>query len=160
MSRAWMRRSDLCSYAVVTDSNELSDLIQEARLRFIYLCCHRPFLGRKRRRFRAPVDGPNYTGLSSGGHAPQQAHAGDSRRRSRLMGVVRCCMSSAPVREYQSYGLLGLAWAGLEPLWLVFWVYGALGGNLVGYALERRALRSCSVFSWSLGGSGVANEST
>lgn len=46
-------------------------------------------------------------------------------------------MSSTPIRETQKYGLIRSAWAGLEPLWLVFWVYGVLGGNILGYGLEK-----------------------
>jgi hypothetical protein len=46
-------------------------------------------------------------------------------------------MSAGSTREYRSYGVLGAAWAGVEPLWLVFWVYGAVGGNLIGYAFEK-----------------------
>jgi hypothetical protein len=29
------------------------------------------------------------------------------------------------------------AWAGLEPLWLVYWVYGVLGGNVLAYLFEK-----------------------
>ena len=46
-------------------------------------------------------------------------------------------MSSEPIHENQECGLLGAAWAGVEPLWLVFWVYGVIGGNLIGYAFEK-----------------------
>jgi hypothetical protein len=46
-------------------------------------------------------------------------------------------MSSTPIRENQSYGLFRSAWAGLEPLWLVYWVYGVLGSNILGYGFEK-----------------------
>jgi hypothetical protein len=46
-------------------------------------------------------------------------------------------MSTRSSREYQSHGLLRSAWAGVEPLWLVFWIYGVIGGNVVEYVSEQ-----------------------
>lgn len=56
-------------------------------------------------------------------------------------------MSSTPIRESQSDGLFRSAWAGLEPLWLVFWVYGALGGNILSYVF----VEASEVLPWYLG---------
>ena len=42
-------------------------------------------------------------------------------------------------RAYDSYGLFGRAWAGVESLWLVYWVYGFLGGILINYGLGKVA---------------------
>jgi hypothetical protein len=47
-------------------------------------------------------------------------------------------VSSTSVRD-EKYGSLRAAWSGLEPLWLVFWVYGAIGSNLIGYTFEKVA---------------------
>ena len=40
-------------------------------------------------------------------------------------------------------------WAGLEPLWLVYWVYGVLGGNVLAYLFEKvsEVLPAFAVFS-------------
>lgn len=46
-------------------------------------------------------------------------------------------MSAGSTREYQHPGLFRAAWEGVEPLWLVFWVYGVVVSNVVGYVSEQ-----------------------
>jgi hypothetical protein len=46
-------------------------------------------------------------------------------------------MSSTPIQDMDNPGSLRAAWSGLEPLWLVFWVYGAIGGSVLSYGFEK-----------------------
>ena len=46
-------------------------------------------------------------------------------------------MTASLTSQPPRHGFIRAAWAGEEPLWLVFWLYGAVGGNLFSFIVGR-----------------------